>query len=963
MSTSRRRASKSDIAHSSSYKSSEDQSDLPAQRDETPPSGDVSESTRPDSPSKSERSSTGSRNMCCVVTSLLLILAFVFGVGVYMWMVNSLDEPFDNSKEARLMRQIQHEFGPLETGGPDPKMIINMWVLVIDAPHDSIELYSKGLDIAFATLFSSSPADTRRLSVAHNDTLERIALAHRDQIPAGTHHVQIAYKGTINEGLHGFYRTSPHGGAVSALMNLEATHARRVVPCFDEPRFLANWTLSVRHPKNTTATSNMPMTSGFPQPEIDGEWTRTRFEPTPPLPPHRLALAIHNLGHETGTLEGRVRVSAYAREARSELSKELLNVTVELLAHFEAMLGLEYPLQKLDVIIVHGVSRGMVASLGLITVDQKALIDSSGFEAVPRLQLIAGAVAEGLAKQWLGNMVTMRWWDDLWLSEGFSSFCRLFAYRYYDIAKPYQQPDDLFMAEHLAPLDAEPGYPLPALRQPQNDTDPFNKWPRTPLEIASVFEPRSLLKSAHGIYTMYRSIGSERFWRMVKGFLTNNSYSTVTSADLWEHDLNKDDKWQRAVQAHQDFLRVRGYPRIDVIRQAINPNKYTVTASPFRYSKTTPMEEESRPDDFWHLPIVWAERPEMREPDYLRDGELLVVNSPRVPCINPGRVAYARVNYWAHWADVRANILTICPNPYTRATLYSDVFAMAEAGVEPYSRALQFLQLIPVEPDNAARRALGAQLDKVNRRLLANGQNQSVVKLVEAVGKFYEHCEDYGQMETPAWCLEMNNKSDWATVFRTDVQDSCEEGVPTSNCSRIPEATRLFVYCKAAEADEHVAEYIWQKLGLESVTPSSLDELDTLSEALLCSKEWKYPQRVLDVFSDRRLAEKLTFLAGRQADTSQLVDYFVANFGRFLERLRDDPYETLRLIRAIQPAIRTDAHVEKIKSLLTTPDLPDALKAAWLCDEAFERHRLEHEWHAKYSANILDFYSQMNVAK
>ncbi|CAJ0562525.1 unnamed protein product, partial [Mesorhabditis spiculigera] len=833
------RASKSDIAHSSSYKSSESQSDLPAQRDETPPSGDVSESTRPDSPSKSERSSTGSRNMCCVVTSLLLVLAFVFGVGVYMWMVNIMDEPFDNSKEARLMRQIQHEFGPLETGGPDPKMIINMWVLVIDAPHDSIELYSKGLDIVFATLFSSSPADTRRLSVAHNDTLERIALAHRDQIPAGTHHVQIAYKGTINEGLHGFYRTSPHGGAVSALMNLEATHARRVVPCFDEPRFLANWTLSVRHPKNTTATSNMPMTPGFPQPEIDGEWTRTRFEPTPPLPPHRLALAIHNLGHETGMLEARVRVSAYAREERSELTKELLNVTVELLAHFEAMLGLEYPLQKLHIIMVPGVSRGMVASLGLIIVDEKALIGSSGFEAVPRLQLIAGAVAEGLAKQWLGNMVTMHWWDDLWLSEGFSSFCRLFAYRYYDIAKPYQQPDDLFMAEHHAPLDAEPGYPLPALRQPQNDTDPFNKWPRTPLEIASVFEPRSLLKSAHGIYTMYRSIGSERFWRMFK-----------------------------------------------------------------------------------------------------------------------------------------------CPNPYTRATLYSDVFAMAEAGVEPYSRALQFLELLPVEPDNAARRALGAELDKVNRRLLANVQNETVVKLVAAVGKFYQRCEDYGQMETPTWCLEMNNKSDWATVFRTDVQDSCEEGVPTSNCSRIPEATRLFVYCKAAEADEDVAEYIWQKLGLESVTPSSLDELDTLSEALLCSKEWKYPQRVLDVFSDRRLAEKLSFLAGHQADSSQLVDYYVANFGRFLERLRDDPYETLRLIRAIQPAIRTDAHVEKvservadalrptasppqiqIKTLLTTPDLPDALKAAWLWDEAFERHRLEHEWHAKYSANILDFYSQMNVAK
>ncbi|CAJ0565178.1 unnamed protein product, partial [Mesorhabditis spiculigera] len=252
--------------------------------------------------------------------------------------------------------------------------IVNI-TLAVDEPQKHIELHSKKLELVAATLIEDG-GKLRRLSIRFNNTLDRVALSDGNVINKGTHIIQIAYRGVISRSLFGLYRSSyqTRDGQKRfiATTQFEVTNAREMTPCFDEPRFKATWRFSVRHPVNTTATTNAAI-HGQPFSEEHGglSWIRTKFETSPVMSSYIVALVIHDFGYESVIASNNVKIGIYARKEAMSHTKTALDAAALALPEIERLVGVKYPLPKLDIFAIPDFSAGAMENWGIMTFKER----------------------------------------------------------------------------------------------------------------------------------------------------------------------------------------------------------------------------------------------------------------------------------------------------------------------------------------------------------------------------------------------------------------------------------------------------------------------------------------------------------------------------------------------------------------------------------------------------------------
>ncbi|HWY76060.1 MAG TPA: M1 family metallopeptidase, partial [Verrucomicrobiae bacterium] len=305
---------------------------------------------------------------------------------------------------------------------PDLDKFVTQGSVTIDLeilkPANEIVLNALELEITKATLLTDHEIPLTSIGDATNQT---VAFHLASSLAPGKCRLTVDFTGRIGEQGQGLFYvrySSPAGRRVMLATQMEPTDARRMFPCWDEPAFRATFDLSVIVPEKHIAVSNMPIERETP---LDGGFKEVKFVRTPAMASYLVALVSGELEELKGEAEG-VQIRIITTNGKREQGRYALDATKKLLAYYNDYFGIKYPLPKLDQIAIPGDFDGAMENWGAITYNEGVLLFDPGTSSQETKQNIFVTVAHEMSHQWFGDLVTMGWWDNLWLNEGFATW-------------------------------------------------------------------------------------------------------------------------------------------------------------------------------------------------------------------------------------------------------------------------------------------------------------------------------------------------------------------------------------------------------------------------------------------------------------------------------------------------------------------------------------------------------------
>jgi len=344
-----------------------------------------------------------------------------------------------------------------------------------------------------------------------------IAFAHA--FPAGKHQLHILYSGQIVPQAHGIYYAdydTPQGKRRMLITQFEATDARRMFPCWDEPVFKASIELTVELPDSFRAVSNMPIAREEP---AGAGKKKVAFAASPKMSTYLAALVAGEI-EKIAAKAGSVDIGVYAPKGREQLGAYARDTAVKLLLYYNDYFGVTYPLPKLDLVAIPNFAATAMENWGAITyIDNSLLFDPKDSTQATK-HLVFEVIAHEMAHQWSGNLVTMAWWDDLWLNEGFASWMQKKSTDYFNPAWK------VWLRAHAAKeqaMRADARSTTHAIQQPIMDDS----------KIYTAFDSISYGKGEAILRMLESYIGEDRFREGMRLYMKEHAYSSATTADLW----------------------------------------------------------------------------------------------------------------------------------------------------------------------------------------------------------------------------------------------------------------------------------------------------------------------------------------------------------------------------------------------------------------------------------------------
>ena len=396
----------------------------------------------------------------------------------------------------------------------------------VGRPSKRLTFHQKGLQITDASIISITKRGEQAHEVArinNHDSFHEVRLHTTGQLYAGEYVVRLAFEAKITRGMTGLYPCYYlHEGTEKMLLatQFESHHAREVFPCIDEPEAKATFDLTLRTVPGETVLANTPVKTQI----TDNGQLVTTFETTPRMSTYLLAFVTGELQHKSTKTASGTEVSIWATVAQPA---EALNFALEIarksIEFFEDYFSVPYPLPKADHVALPDFSSGAMENWGLITYRERVLLAYPGELSQSVMETIATVIAHETSHQWFGNLVTMKWWDDLWLNE---SFADLMEYQAANSMHPEWHIWETFTSlEGLQALrrDATPG------------VQPVKAVVSHPDEIGTLFDPSIVYAKGGRLLAMLKHyIGEETFRKGLTVYFTDHAYGNTQGKDLWE---------------------------------------------------------------------------------------------------------------------------------------------------------------------------------------------------------------------------------------------------------------------------------------------------------------------------------------------------------------------------------------------------------------------------------------------
>lgn len=413
------------------------------------------------------------------------------------------------------------------------------------ADNQSVKLHAKDLIITGASI-DQIPAT---FEFGEHDELKIIV----DDSPAGNHTVIVNFTGTITENMHGLYPCYYNDGGVQKIIyatQFESHHAREVFPCIDEPAAKATFSLSLTTSSNQTVLSNMPVKMQT----INEGHLITSFETTPRMSTYLLAFAIGDLQKKSSRTKNGVEVNVYATIVQPEGSLDFaLDIATRAIDFYDDYFGTPYPLPKSDHIALPDFSSGAMENWGLITYRESTLLADPRNTSIASKHYVATVIAHELAHMWFGNLVTMQWWNDLWLNESFATMMEYIAI-------------DALHPEWNIWLDFVTNESVMALRRDSLDgVQSVQVDVNHPDEISTLFDGAIVYaKGARLMRMIQHYIGHDAFRVGLKKYFSDHAYGNTVGNDLWTALEKASGKQIASIM--NTWISQPGYPVVTAVR-------------------------------------------------------------------------------------------------------------------------------------------------------------------------------------------------------------------------------------------------------------------------------------------------------------------------------------------------------------------------------------------------------------
>ena len=454
-------------------------------------------------------------------------------------------------------------------------------------PAKRLTFHQKDLKITSAHIIKHDKKQGDRVielqRIVHHATYDEVRLHSDELLYPGTYTVSITFAGKITKPMNGLYPSEfLLDGEKHTLLatQFESHHAREVLPCIDEPAAKATFQLTTKTVAGEIVLSNTPIQSQHDQDNI----LTTTFEPTPKMSTYLLAFVCGQLAYQETTTSSGIKVRCYSTPEHVASVSFALEVAKQCLDFYEDYFGIPYPLTKCDMVALPDFASGAMENWGLITYREQTLLVDDAHTSLSNKQYVAMVVAHELAHQWFGNLVTMRWWTDLWLNEGFASWIEFLAV------------DHLFpewnMWTQFITSEQQRALRLDSLEH----THAVEVAIHHPDEIRTIFDAISYSKGASLIHMLQGYLGPDDFRRGLQTYLKRHSYENTDTTDLWQALEDTSRKPVRSLM--HAWTSQPGYPLLSV---HVKNNQVALKQQRFR---TNPDAPQSHSDDIWPVPLL-----------------------------------------------------------------------------------------------------------------------------------------------------------------------------------------------------------------------------------------------------------------------------------------------------------------------------------------------------------------------
>ncbi|NXJ83943.1 AMPN Aminopeptidase, partial [Trogon melanurus] len=870
---------------------------------------------------------------------------------------------------------------------------------------DLILIHSNKLNYTMQGSFHTSlhPVNTSTVPSITNTWLETttqyLVVQLSSQLQQGQHYRLFSiFTGELADDLAGFYRSEYTDGdtkKVVATTQMQAADARKAFPCFDEPAMKATFAVTLIHPSNLTALSNMPPNSTRQQ-EIDGEmWNITEFQVTPKMSTYLLAFIVSEFESVQNPSENvLIRIWGRPTAINDGQGNYALQVTGPILEFFERYYNTSYPLPKSDQVGLPDFNAGAMENWGLVTYRENSLLFDENYSSIGNKERVVTVIGHELAHQWFGNLVTLRWWNDLWLNEGFASYVE---YLGANEAEPSWNIKDLMVLNEMYTVMATDA--LTSSHPLSFSEDEIN----TPAQISEVFDSIAYSKGASVLRMLSSFLSEEVFQKGLQSYLHAFAYGNTVYTDLWAHlqQAAVDVALPTTVADIMDRWTLQmGFPVVTV-----NTLTGDISQTHFLLNAT----EDKRPSDFnytWIVPVTWITNVDRTENTYWLTGatennDSFKISSPNWLLLNLNVSGYFRVNYNQENWDLLLNQLNTERQAIpviNRAQIIEDAFNLARAKYVNVTLALNTTRFLSAETEYMPW--------------------QAAVNNLQYFQLMFDRSEVFGVMSkyirkqvTPLFYHYGNFTNNWTNITGglmeqyiqiTAVSTACSYGVPecqalatdyflqwksSTNVNpcvpgvprwaaglgvtrgswpqwlllsrRIPSNLRSAIYCSiVATGGEEAWDFIWNKFKEATV----VSEADKLRTALSCSPHpWilnRYLQYTLDPNEIRRqdATSTINSIASNVVGQPLVWDFIRGNWRTLFTQYGGGSFSFSRLISAVTQRFATEFELQELERFKADNEDIGFGSGTRALEQALERTRTNIEWVKENQGTVLAWF-------